>query len=83
MLHNLLYLTALPVPMLERLSTIGDTKSSKRRYQNTSKIELFSGVEENIEIMLPLARGLTFRGSSLSKIIRFSDPFFMPASSLP
>ena len=64
-------------------STIGDPKSSKRRYQNTSKMELFSGVGQNIKIMLPLARGLTFRGSSHSKNTSFWDSFSMPVGSPP
>ena len=70
-------------PLKTMFSTIGDPKSSKRRYQNNCKMEFFSGFEENIEIMLPPARGFTFRGSSHSKIIPFSDPFFMLAASRP
>jgi len=61
-------------------STIGDPKSSKKRYQNDVKMEFFSGAGQNMKIMLPPAWELTFQGSSLSKCIPFSDPFFMPTA---
>ena len=70
-------------PLENLFSTIGDPKSSKRRYQNHSKMERFSGLAQNLRIMLPPARGLTFRGSSHSKIIPFSDFVSMPAVGRP
>ena len=70
-------------PFKTMLSTVGDPKSSKRKYENTSKIEFFPRLAQNLKIMLPPARGLTFRGFSLSKILRFSHPFLMIASSRP
>ena len=44
-------------------------------------MELFSGLGQNLKIVLPPRRELTFRGSSPSKITPFSDPFSMPAAS--
>ena len=64
-------------------STLGDSKSSQRRYQNHPKIEPFSGLGQNLKIVLPPRRELTFRGSSPSKITPFSDPFSMLAASRP
>ena len=44
-------------------------------------MEVFSGLGQNLKIVLPPRRELTFRGSSPSKITPFSDPFSMPAAS--
>ena len=44
-------------------------------------MEPFSGLGQNLKIVLPPRRELTFRGSSPSKITPFSDPFSMLAAS--
>ena len=62
-------------PLKTIFSRLEDPKSSKRRYQNNPKMEFFSGVGQNIKIMLSPARGFTFRGSSYSKIIFFQTFF--------
>ena len=51
--------------------------------QNHPKLKPFSGLGQNLKIMLSPRRELTFRDSSHSKIIPFSDPFSMPAASRP
>ena len=46
-------------------------------------MKVFSGFGQNLKIMLPPARGLTFRGSSHSKIIHFRTLFSCPPQVVP
>ena len=55
-------------------------KGSKMEFQKASKIKLFLESNKNYRIVLPPARGPSFRGLKGSQIAFFWNPFRKPSS---